>query len=95
MADRQPSVCVTTAAGEPGPCGHDNIDAGELRNALNRVGLADHVVRPARSDDITEGKGLVFAARVDGACVLGYVLPQTETAAGVTGTLHDGTCLPV
>ncbi|WP_307848975.1 transposase [Micromonospora sp. U56] len=57
VADRQPSVCVTTAAGEPGPCGHDNIDAGELRNALNRVGLADHVVRPARSDDINEGRG--------------------------------------
>ena len=94
LADRQPSVCVTTAAGDPGPCSRDNIDAGELRNALNRVGLVDHVVRPARSDDIIEGKGLVFAARVEGACVLGYVFSSRE-AAGVAGALPDGTCLSV
>ncbi|MEV4541244.1 hypothetical protein [Micromonospora echinaurantiaca] len=92
VVDRQPAVCVTTAGGGPGPCRRDNIDAGELRNALNRVGLVDHVVRPARPDDITEGKGLVFAARVEGACVLGYVLSGRE-AAGVAGTLPDGTCL--
>ncbi|MGN9919138.1 hypothetical protein [Micromonospora palomenae] len=94
VVDRQPPVCVTTAAGGPGPCSRDNVDAGELRNALNRVGLVDHVVRPARSDDITEGKGLVFAARVEGACVLGYVSSSRE-AAGVAGTLPDGTCLSV
>lgn len=94
LIDRQPSVCVTTEAGGPGPCSRDKVDAGELRNALNRVGLVDHVVRPARPDDITEGRGLVFAGRVGGACVLGYVLPSKE-AAGVAGTLHDGTCLPV
>lgn len=94
LIDRQPSVCVTTAAGGPGRCSRDELDAGELRNALNRVGLVDHVVRFARSDDITEGKGLVFAARVGGACVLGYVLSSRE-AAGVAGTLHDGTCLSV
>jgi hypothetical protein len=94
VKDRQPSVCMTTAVGGPGPCRRDNIDAGDLRAALNRAGLVDHVVRPARSEDITEGKGLVFAARVDGACVLGYVLPSRE-AAGVAGTLPDGTCLSV
>lgn len=94
VADRRPPVCVTTAAGEPGPCTRDNIDAAELRSALNGVGLVDHVVRPARSDDITEGKGLVFAARVEGACVLGYV-PFSREAAGVAGTLPDGTCLSV
>ncbi|PWU53888.1 hypothetical protein DLJ47_15205 [Micromonospora sp. S4605] len=92
VMDRQPPVCVTTAAGDPGPCRRDNLGAGELRDALNRVGLIDHVVRPARPGDITEGKGLVFAARVEGACVLGYVLPSGE-AAGVAGTLPDGTCL--
>jgi hypothetical protein len=94
VVDRQPSVCVTTAAGGPGPYTRDNVDAAELRGALNRVGLVDHVVRPARSDDITEGKGLVFAARVEGACVLGYVLPSEE-AAGVAGRLSDGRCLSV
>ncbi|MFG3690433.1 hypothetical protein [Micromonospora sp. NPDC047740] len=94
VKDRQPPVCMTTAAGGPGPCRRANIDTGELRTALNRVGLVDHVVRPARSNEITEGKGLVFAARVEGACVLGYVLPSGE-AAGVAGTLPDGTCLSV
>jgi hypothetical protein len=89
---RQPPVCVTTAAGEPGPCARDKVDAAELRSALNRVGLVDHVVRSARPDDITKGQGLVFAARVEGACVLGYVIASGEVA-GVAGTLSDGTCL--
>jgi len=94
VVDRQPSVCVTTAAGEPGPCTRDKVDAAELRSALNRVGLVDHVVRSARSDDVTEGEGLVFAARVEGACVLGYVISSGEVA-GVAGRLSDGTCLSV
>jgi hypothetical protein len=89
---RQPSVCVTTATGERAPCGRNDIDADELRSALNRVGLTDLVVRLARPDDITSGKGLVFAARVQDACVLGYVLPSKE-AAGVAGMLPDRTCL--
>lgn len=93
LADRQPTVCVTVATGERAPCGRDDIDADELRSALNRVGMTDHVVRPARPDDITSGKGLVFAARVRDACVLGYLLPPSEAAAGVAGVLRDGTCL--
>lgn len=70
-------------------------DVGRLLHPHpERRPTVDHVVRPARSDDITEGKGLVFAARVEGACVLGYVLSSGE-AAGVAGALPDGTCLSV
>jgi hypothetical protein len=74
----------------PGPA---DVDAARLW--LARTGASDISARLARPDDPAPSGSLLFAVRVDDACIIGHVdaIPEGGGAHGVGGLLPDGRCL--
>jgi hypothetical protein len=69
-------------------------DVAVLHAALTDAGFPDNNVRLARGDDPAPTGALLYAVRVDSACIVGYL--ETVGAAPahwIGGLLPDGRCL--
>jgi hypothetical protein len=85
------SYCVTPDA----PHGPGLADATAAIEALRAHRYTDPVVRIAAADDPAPAGALLYAVRIDRACVVGFLqqAPDGAGSLGVSGLLPDGTCL--
>ncbi|HVQ95861.1 MAG TPA: hypothetical protein VMU51_32850 [Mycobacteriales bacterium] len=67
--------------------------AQQIRRALLTRRYADVIVRIARADDPAPAGAVVYAVRIDGACVFGYWTLIGSAGAQVGGPLPGGGCL--
>jgi hypothetical protein len=69
------------------------------RASLARVGFPDAVVRIARPDDPAPAGSLLYAVRVESACVVGHIegiprgYPSPDGRQDVLGLLPGGRCV--
>lgn len=83
-------------ANRPEPSPPTDSDLAAVRATLARQGFPDAVVRFARSDDPAPPGALLYAVRVESACVVGHLesVPSGPHQQVVLGLLPDGRCLP-
>ncbi len=86
----------TDCLSPPGPCLYRVLpaDPTEVRQQLARAGYPDAVVRPYRDGDPAPTGSVVYAVKVDGACLLGYLPSDQSGQLRAVGPLADGTCVP-
>jgi hypothetical protein len=85
------SACLEPSSSHPpGP-----KDVEVARLWLARTGASDISARLARPDDPAPVGSLLFAARVEDACIIGHVdaIPEGGGGRRVGGLLPDGRCL--
>jgi hypothetical protein len=73
----------------------DLVDATAAIEALRAHRYTDPVVHIASADDPAPAGALLYAVRIDRACVIGFMqqAPDGAGSLGVSGLLPNGTCL--